>query len=84
MMLGGAATGAVSMALDVACRAPHGGIFVLFAIQPAWGFVVAIVVGTLVATAAVLAAKQFWPNKTIERQAALADEAAAAKARVAG
>ena len=34
MMVGGAVTGALSMALGVGLRAPHGGIFVLFAFEP--------------------------------------------------
>ena len=49
MMAGGAITGALSMALGAASKAPHGGIFVFFAIDRAWAFVLAIVVGTLVA-----------------------------------
>lgn len=69
MMAGGAATGAVSMALGVGSRAPHGGIFVLFAVSPWWGFLLSLVVGTAVATVAVIALKQFWPNKVIEQAA---------------
>ncbi|PQM74618.1 fructose-specific PTS transporter subunit EIIC [Corynebacterium sp. J010B-136] len=70
MMAGGATTGALIMALGVGSRAPHGGIFVLFAIEPIWGYIVAILVGTLVAAVAVIALKQFWPNKTIQEAAA--------------
>ncbi|MFH0410734.1 fructose-specific PTS transporter subunit EIIC [Corynebacterium sp. L4756] len=73
MMAGGATTGAIIMALGVGSRAPHGGIFVLFAIDPVWGYIAALVGGTLVATVLVLAFKQFWPNKTI-REAAAKDE----------
>lgn len=69
MMAGGAVTGAVIMATDTISRAPHGGIFVLFAIYPIWGFILALVLGTLVSTVAVIALKQFWPNKAIEQQA---------------
>lgn len=69
MMAGGAVTGAVIMATDTISRAPHGGIFVLFAIQPIWGFILALVLGTVVSTIAVIALKQFWPNKAIEQQA---------------
>ena len=58
MMLGGAVTGALSMAMGVGLRAPHGGIFVLFAVQNQIGFLIALVAGTLVAAVAVVAAKQ--------------------------
>ena len=63
MMVGGAVTGALSMALEVQCRAPHGGIFVLFAIDNKFGFVISLVAGTLVAAACVIAAKQFLGAK---------------------
>ncbi|MET0454260.1 MAG: PTS fructose transporter subunit IIC, partial [Mycobacterium sp.] len=63
MMIGGAVTGAMSMALGVTCRAPHGGIFVLFAIDNKLGFVLSLVAGTLVAAIAVVAAKQFAKPK---------------------
>ncbi|MCZ9295264.1 PTS fructose transporter subunit IIABC [Corynebacterium yonathiae] len=69
MMAGGAVTGAISMALSVGSRAPHGGVFVLFAIDPFWGYLVAIAAGVVVSTAAVLAMKQFWPNKAVEEAA---------------
>ena len=69
MMAGGAVTGAISMALSVGSRAPHGGVFVFFAIDPFWGYLVAIAAGVVVSTAAVLAMKQFWPNKTVEEAA---------------
>ncbi|MGK2309907.1 PTS fructose transporter subunit IIABC [Cutibacterium sp. V970] len=49
MMVGGAVTGALSMALGAASKAPHGGIFVFFAIDRVWAFILAIVVGTVVA-----------------------------------
>ncbi|HHU39247.1 MAG TPA: PTS lactose transporter subunit IIC, partial [Propionibacterium sp.] len=64
MMLGGAVTGALSMALGVGSRAPHGGIFVAFAIQNLLGFLLAIVAGMVVGAVAVIAAKQFLGNKT--------------------
>lgn len=65
MMLGGAVTGAMSMALGAGSRAPHGGLFVLFAINPFWAWLLAIVVGSLVSAVAVIAFKQFWPNKAL-------------------
>jgi PTS system fructose-specific IIC component len=58
MMAGGAVTGALSMALGVGCRAPHGGIFVLFAIDNKLGFLISLVAGTIVAAVAVVAVKQ--------------------------
>ncbi|STC70627.1 PTS fructose transporter subunit IIABC [Corynebacterium pilosum] len=69
MMAGGAVTGAVSMALGVGSRAPHGGIFVLFAINPWWGALIALAAGIATSTVAVLALKQFWPNRAVEEAA---------------
>jgi PTS system fructose-specific IIC component len=69
MMLGGAVTGALSMALGVGLRAPHGGIFVLFAFQPLpfaiFGFLISLVAGVVVAAAAVVAAKTVWPKREV-------------------
>ena len=61
-MLGGAVTGALSMAFGVSSLAPHGGIFVLFAINPIWGFLVALVAGVIVAALAVVALKK-WARR---------------------
>ena len=49
MMTGGAVTGAIIMALHVGSQAPHGGIFVFFAITNILGFIIAIAAGTVVA-----------------------------------
>ncbi len=57
VMLGGAVTGALSEALNVQLRAPHGGIFVLFAVDGVLGFLIALVAGTVVAAAGVIALK---------------------------
>ena len=62
IMAGSAVTGAMSMGLDVSLRAPHGGIFVLFAVDGVLSFVIALVAGTLVAAALVLVLKS--ANKT--------------------
>lgn len=62
IMAGGAVTGAIAMALEVGSRAPHGGIFVFFAIQPFWGFLLAVVAGTLVAGFLVTGLKQAAPK----------------------
>ena len=56
-MVGGAITGGLSMLIGVQSYAPHGGIFVLFAINPVWGFPLAIIVGTVVTALIVVALK---------------------------
>ena len=58
MMLGSATAGAVAMAGGVTLAAPHGGIFVLFAVDQVLWFLAAVVIGTLVAAAAVTVLKQ--------------------------
>jgi PTS system fructose-specific IIC component len=63
IMLGSAVTGGLSMAFHVTLRAPHGGIFVPFAVGHLAWFVVALVAGVLVACAAVVALKQFTESK---------------------
>ena len=57
IMAGSAVTGALSMGLDVSLRAPHGGIFVLFAVGNVVGFLIALVAGVLVSAALVVALK---------------------------
>ena len=64
MMAGGAVTGALIMAFDVTLKAPHGGIFVFFAIGNLIWFLVALAAGTIVGAVAVVAAKQFAKAKT--------------------
>ena len=66
MMAGGAVTGALIMAFDVTLKAPHGGIFVFFAIGNLLWFVVALAAGTVVGALAVIAAKQFINPKAEE------------------
>lgn len=78
MMAGGAVTGAISMGMGVTSRAPHGGIFVPFAISPVGSYFLAIIAGVVVSTICVLALKQFWPNKAV-REAAAKDAAAQAE-----
>lgn len=63
MMVGGALTGALSMAFGTTLLAPHGGIFVFFAINPIWGFLVALVAGTLLSAAVVVALKTMSSRK---------------------
>ncbi|TLF73306.1 fructose-specific PTS transporter subunit EIIC [Nocardia cyriacigeorgica] len=64
MMAGGAVTGALVMATGVTLSAPHGGIFVFFAVgQIAW-YLVAIAAGTVTAAVCVTAAKSFGRART--------------------
>jgi PTS system fructose-specific IIC component len=63
MMAGGAVTGALIMAFDVTLKAPHGGIFVFFAIGHLVWFLVALATGSVVGAVAVVAAKQFAKPK---------------------
>ncbi|MGX9297727.1 PTS fructose transporter subunit IIABC [Tsukamurella paurometabola] len=71
MMLGGAVTGGLSMALSAQLCAPHGGVFVLFATNGTWPkFLLALVVGVLVSAVAVVAAK------SLAGRSAPADESA--------
>ncbi|KUI37082.1 fructose-specific PTS transporter subunit EIIC [Mycobacterium sp. GA-2829] len=74
MMFGGAVTGALIMAFDVTLKAPHGGIFVFFAIGHLLWFLVALAVGTAAGAFAVVAAKQFAkPRAAADRTPALAN-----------
>ena len=57
IMLGSAVTGGLAIAMDVGLRAPHGGIFVLFAVINIIGFLVALLAGVLVAAFAVVVLK---------------------------
>ncbi len=59
MMAGGAVTGALIMATGVTLSAPHGGIFVFFAIGGIGWFLVSLAAGTVVSALAVVTAKQF-------------------------
>jgi PTS system fructose-specific IIC component len=73
MMFGGAITGALIMAFDVTLKAPHGGIFVFFAIGHLLWFLVALAVGTVAGALAVIAAKEFIkPSAKAEDTPALA------------
>lgn len=68
-MVGGALTGALCMATGVTSQAPHGGIFVFFAIGNLAMFVVAILAGTVVSALAVVALKRWVaakPAATVE------------------
>ncbi|GER24410.1 PTS lactose transporter subunit IIC [Zafaria cholistanensis] len=64
-MVGAGITGAMIMATGVTSQAPHGGIFVFFAIGNLVMFVVSILVGTVVSALAVLALKRFATRKAV-------------------
>lgn len=73
IMAGSAVTGALVMALDVQVRAPHGGIFVLFAVDNILGYFIALIAGTLVAAALVILLKSLTESsEEIEELAAVA------------
>lgn len=65
-MLGGALTGALTMAFNVTSQAPHGGIFVFFAIGNVLMFIVSIIAGTVVSALAVVALKRWAVKKTVD------------------
>ena len=74
IMAGSAVTGGLAMAFDVGVRAPHGGVFVPFAVTGLAWFFLSLVIGVLVAAACVVALK------TISGQADEVEELAATPA----
>jgi PTS system fructose-specific IIC component len=76
-IFGGAITGGLCMALGVTSQAPHGGIFVLFAIGNILGFVVALLVGVVAMALAVIALKR-WARRATVGDDGVADVAVAA------
>lgn len=64
-MAGGAVTGALSMALHVGSRAPHGGVFVAFAITNFLGFLLAIIAGVAVTAGLVVLLKEYTHRKAV-------------------
>ena len=62
IMVGSAVTGGLAMAMDVTLRAPHGGIFVLFAVGNILGFFIALIAGVLVAAFLVILLKSIGPS----------------------
>ena len=77
-MAGGAVTGAMSMALHAASRAPHGGVFVFFAMDNFAWFVISILVGAVISCAGIIALKQMAATKkAVEEGAAKTAPAAA-------
>lgn len=70
IVLGSAVTGGLAEALDVSLRAPHGGIFVLFAVDGVLGFFIALVAGVAVAAATVVALKSMGRTVPVEAEPA--------------
>ncbi|MGP5196461.1 PTS fructose transporter subunit IIABC [Arthrobacter rhombi] len=58
-MLGAGVTGALVMGFHVTSQAPHGGLFVAFAIGNLAMFIVSIIVGMIISALAVLALKRY-------------------------
>ncbi|WP_121865988.1 PTS fructose transporter subunit IIABC [Glutamicibacter nicotianae] len=59
-MVGAGVTGSLIMSFDVLSQAPHGGIFVFFAMDNTWPmFLLATVIGTLVSAALVIILKKY-------------------------
>jgi PTS system fructose-specific IIC component len=68
-MVGGAVTGALSMAFAVTSKAPHGGIFVFFAIDHFLLFFLSIAVGVVITALLVIALKRWAVRKPVEAEA---------------
>jgi PTS system fructose-specific IIC component len=73
-LLGSAVTGAIIMGTGVTSQAPHGGIFVFFAIGNVVMFILAILVGMVISALAVIALKRYATRK---KDAAVAEPVAA-------
>jgi PTS system fructose-specific IIC component len=73
-IFGGALTGAIVMGAGVTSQAPHGGLFVFFAIGNLPMFLLAIAAGTVVSALVVIALKRWVAKKPepVESQAAVA------------
>jgi PTS system fructose-specific IIC component len=69
LMVGSAVTGALSMAFGATSRAPHGGLWVIGLIGRPLLYVVAIVVGILVTSVCVIAAKSIGRRVPAEGEA---------------
>jgi PTS system fructose-specific IIC component len=65
-MVGGAITGALSMGFGVTSKAPHGGIFVFFAIDSFVLWVLSIAVGVVVTALATIGLKRYVGRKAPE------------------
>ncbi|MCF3139834.1 fructose-specific PTS transporter subunit EIIC [Paenarthrobacter sp. AR 02] len=67
-MVGGAVTGALSMAFGVTSKAPHGGLFVFFAIDNFVLFFLSIAVGVVITALLVIALKRWAVRKPVEAE----------------
>jgi len=65
IMLGSAVTGGLSMAFGVSVRAPHGGIFVLFAVDGLLGYFISLAAGVVVGAVAVIALKSYHRSPAV-------------------
>lgn len=65
-MLGGAVAGAICMGTGVTSQAPHGGIFVFFAIGNVFMFIVAILAGMVVSALVLVGLKRLTAPKQAE------------------
>ncbi|MET4637495.1 fructose-specific PTS transporter subunit EIIC [Mycetocola sp. 2940] len=72
-IVGSAITGAIVMGTGVTSQAPHGGIFVFFAIGNLAMFIVAILVGTIVSAALVVLLKRFARRRPTAADASTTD-----------
>ncbi|MBT1635625.1 PTS fructose transporter subunit IIABC [Clavibacter michiganensis] len=69
-IVGGAVTGAMVMGLGVVSQAPHGGVFVLFAMNGTFlGFLASVAVGTVISAFLVVLLKRF----TVKRPEAVSE-----------
>ncbi|MFJ6417253.1 fructose-specific PTS transporter subunit EIIC [Paeniglutamicibacter sp. NPDC091659] len=76
-MLGAGVTGTMIMATGVTSQAPHGGIFVFFAIGNLPMFALSIVVGTVISALAVVALKRYARKRPAAASATLDREVGA-------
>jgi PTS system fructose-specific IIC component len=81
LMVGSAVTGALSMAFGATSRAPHGGLWVIGLIGRPLLYIVAIVLGILVTSACVIAAKSIGRRVPAEAEEEAVVPRAAAAAR---
>ena len=72
-IVGSAVTGAIVMGSGVTSQAPHGGIFVFFAIGNLLMFIIAILVGVIISAALVVILKRFARRRPIADDTASTD-----------
>ncbi|NQX35823.1 fructose-specific PTS transporter subunit EIIC [Herbiconiux sp. VKM Ac-2851] len=80
-IVGSALTGAIVMGTGVTSQAPHGGIFVFFAIGNVGMFIVAILAGMIVSAALVVLLKRFVRRRPVQADAAADSSAQVPDAR---